>query len=62
MKLLEEMFEIQARLFNPRQTMRILPLARALRFPRVFQNFQPVNAKVYSDYIARAPNATEKAW
>ena len=49
-------------LFNPRQTMRILPPARALRFPRVFQNFQPVNAKVHSDYIARAPNATEKAW
>ena len=49
-------------LFNPRQTMRILPPARALRFPRVFQNFQPVNAKVHSDYIARAPNATEKVW
>ena len=26
-------------LFNPRQTMRILPPARALRFPRVFQTF-----------------------
>ena len=49
-------------LFNPRQTMRILPPARAPRFPRVFQNFQPVNANVHSDYIARAPNATEKVW
>ena len=38
-------------LFNLRQTMRILPLARALRFSRVFQKIQPVNASAHSDYI-----------
>ena len=37
--------------FNLRQTMRILPPARALRFSRVFQKIQPVNASVHSDYI-----------
>ena len=31
--------------------MRILPPARALPFPRVFQKIQPVNASAHSDYI-----------
>ena len=49
-------------LFNLRQTMRIFSLARALRFPRVSQKIQPVDASAHSDYIARAPSATEKVW
>ena len=42
--------------------MRILQLARALPFPRVFQKIRPVKASAQSDYITSAPKATEEVW